>query len=173
MVSLTEQQRRDAMLTAINLSAVTLGDFTFTEHKQGYSTPHIDVSMQLETRKLANITGSRMFVPVGLFHKVNVPREMQQRVQPVNIDYGYVDIDTLVVSIPEGFVIEALPQAVNEVTPLGELSQTFEANDNTVTIVTRYLMRDGRYPATDYATLRKLKTAVKKAYEQRIVLRRK
>ena len=173
MVSRTEQQRRDAMLTAINLSAVTLGDFTFTEHKQGSATPHIDVSMQLETRKLANITGSRMFVPVGLFHKVNVPREMQQRQQPVNIDYGYVDIDTLVVSIPEGFVIEALPQAVNEVTPLGELSQTFEANDNTVTIVTRHLMRDGRYPATDYVTLRKLKTAVKKAYEQRIVLRRK
>ena len=173
MVSRTEQQRRDAMLKAINLSAVTLGDFTFAEHKQSYATPHIDVAMQLETRKLANITGSRMFVPVGLFHKVNVPRELQQRVKPVNIDYGYVDIDTLVVTIPEGYVIEALPQAVNEVTPLGELSQTFEANDNTVTIVTRHLMRDGRYPATDYATLRNLKTAVKKAYEQRFVLRRK
>ena len=173
MVSRTEQQRRDAMLKAINLSAVTLGDFTFAEHKQSYATPHIDVAMQLETRKLANITGSRMFVPVGLFHKVNVPRELQQRVKPVNIDYGYVDIDTLVVTIPEGYVIEALPQAVNEVTPMGELSQTFEANDNTVTIVTRHLMRDGRYPATDYATLRNLKTAVKKAYEQRFVLRRK
>ena len=67
----------------------------------------------------------------------------------------------------------ALPQPVSEVTPLGELEQTSEANGNTVTIVTRHLMRDGRYPATDYATLRNLKTAVKKAYEQRFVLRRK
>lgn len=173
MVSYTEQKRRDAMLNVINLSAVTLGNFSFTEHKQSYATPHIDVSMQLETRKMANITGSHMFVPVGLFHKVTVPRALQQRVQPVGIDYGYVDIDTLVVTIPDGYVVEALPQPVNEVTPLGELTQTFEANGNTVTIVTRHLMRDGRYPATDYATLRNLKTAVKRAYDQRIPLRRK
>ncbi len=173
LMSRTEQQRRDAMLSGINLSAVTLGDFTFAEHKQSYTTPHIDVSMQLETRKLANITGSRMFVPVGIFHKITVPRALQQRVQPVSIGYGYVDIDTLVVTIPEGYEVETLPQSSSEVTPLGELSQTFEATDNTVTVVTRHLMRDGRYPATDYATLRNLKTAVKRAYDQRIVLRRK
>ena len=173
LMSRTEQQRRDAMLSGINLSAVTLGDFTFTEHKQSYTTPHIDVSMQLETRKLANITGSRMFVPVGIFHKITVPRALQQRVQPVSISYGYVDIDTLVVTIPEGYEVETLPQSSSEVTPLGELSQTFEATDNTVTVVTRHLMRDGRYPATDYATLRNLKTVVKRAYDQRIVLRRK
>ena len=38
LMSRTEQQRRDAMLSGINLSAVTLGDFTFTEHKQSYTT---------------------------------------------------------------------------------------------------------------------------------------
>lgn len=173
LMSRTEQQRRDAMLSGINLSAVTLGDFTFAEHKQSYTTPHIDVSMQLETRKLANITGSRMFVPVGIFHKITVPRALQHRVQPVSIGYGYVDIDTLVVTIPEGYEVETLPQSSSEVTPLGELSQTFEATDNTVTVVTRHLMRNGRYPATDYATLRNLKTVVKRAYDQRIVLRRK
>ena len=173
LMSRTEQQRRDAMLSGLNLSAVKLGDFTFAEHKQSYTTPHIDVSMRLETRKLANITGSRMFVPVGIFHKITVPRALQQRVQPVSIGYGYVDIDTLVVTIPEGYEVETLPQSSSEVTPLGELSQTFEATDNTVTVVTRHLMRNGRYPATDYATLRNLKTAVKRAYDQRIVLRRK
>lgn len=173
LMSRTEQQRRDAMLEMLNLSAVTLGDFTVTEHKDSYATPHIDVTMQLNSRKLANITGSRMFVPVGLFHKVTVPRALQQRVKPVNITYGYVDIDTVVVSIPEGFVIEALPQPVNEVTSLGELSLTSEASDNTVTIVTSLLMRDGNYPASEYDTLRTFKTAIKKAYEQRIVLRRK
>lgn len=173
LMSRTEQQRRDAMLNAINLSAVTLDDFTFTEHKQSYTTPHIDVSMKLETRKLANITGSRMFVPVGLFHKMTVPRALQQRVQPVNIDYGYVDIDTVVVTIPEGYVIETLPQQVNEVAPMGELSQTFKADDKTITIITRHLMRDGRYPESEYNTLRNFMSAVKKAYDQRIVLRRK
>ena len=173
LMSRTEQQRRDAMLGGLNLSAVTLGNFSFTEYKDSYATPHIDVSMQLESRKLANITGSRMFVPVGLFHKVTVPRALQERVKPVYINYGYVDIDTLVVNIPDGFVIEAVPQPVNEVTALGELSQTFEATENTVTIVTRLLMRDGNYPASDYDTLRTFKTAVKKAYDQRIVLCRK
>jgi len=173
LMSRTEQQRRDAMLNAINLSAVTLDDFTFTEHKQSYTTPHIDVSMKLETRKLANITGSRMFVPVGLFHKMTVPRALQQRVQPVNIDYGYVDIDTVVVTIPEGYVIETLPQQVNEVAPMGELSQTFKADGNMITIITRHLMRDGRYPESEYNTLRNFMSAVKKAYDQRIVLRRK
>ena len=173
LMSRTEQQRRDAMLEKLSLPAVTLGDFSFSEHKDSYATPHIDVSMLLESRKLANITGSRMFVPVGLFRKVTVPRALQQRVQPVNINYGYVDIDTLVVNIPEGFVIETVPQPVNEVTSLGELSQTSEASDNTVTIVTRVLMRDGIYPASEYDALRTFKTAVKKAYEQRIVLRRK
>ena len=172
LMSRTEHQRRNAILEGLNLSAVTVGDFTFTEHKDSYTTPHIDVSMQLETRKLANITGSRMFVPVGLFHKVTVPRALQQRVKPVNINYGYVDIDTLVVNIPEGFVIEALPQSVNEVTPFGDLSQTIESSDNTITIVTRYLMRDGSYPASDYDNLRTFMTAVKKVYDQRFVLRR-
>lgn len=173
LMSRTEQQRRDAMLEGLNMTSATLGDFTFTEHKDSYATPHIDVSMQLESRKLANITGSRMFVPVGLFHKETVPRALQQREKPVYIDDGYLDIDTLVVNIPDGFVIEAVPQLVNEVTPLGELSQTFEATDSTVTIITRHLVRDGSYPASEYDTLRSFKTAVKKAYDQRIVFRRK
>lgn len=172
LMSRTEQQRRDAMLSSINLSAVTLGDFTFTEHKQSYTTPHIDVTMQLETRNLANITGSRMFIPVGIFHKMTVPRALQQRMQPVSIGYGYVDVDTMEVTIPESYVIEALPSQVNEVAPMGELSQTFKADGNTITIVTRYLMRGGRYPASEYNTLRNFKSAVKKAYDQRIVLRR-
>ena len=92
--------------------------------------------------------------------------------QPVNIDYGYVDVDTMEVTIPEGYVIEALPSQVNEVAPMGELSQTFKADGNTITIVTRYMMRGGRYPASEYNTLRNFKSAVKKAYDQRIVLRR-
>jgi hypothetical protein len=33
------------------------------------------------------------------------------------------------------------------------------------------MMRDGSYPASKYGTLRTLKAAVKKPYEQRIVLR--
>ena len=173
LMSLTEQKRRDTMLAGMNLSAVTLGDFSMTEHKQSYATPHIDVDMRLETRHLAGITGSRMFVPVGLFHKVTVPRALQQRLQPVSINYGYTDIDTVVVTIPEGYTIEALPQAVSEVTPLGELQQTFVDSGDTVTVVTRVLMRDGRYPASDYATLRDFKSAVKRAYDQRIVFRRK
>ena len=173
LVSRTEQQRRDDMLKRINIQTVTLGDFTFAEHKQSYAVPHIDVSMQLKARKLAGITGSRMFVPVGIFRNVTVPRALQQRVQPVNIDYGYVDVDTLVLTVPEGYEIEAVPQPVHEETPLGELSQTYEVNDGTVTVVTRHLMRDGSYPASEYATLRSLKTAVKRACDQRIVLRRK
>lgn len=171
LVSFTEQQRRDAMLKAINLPAATLRDFSCTEHKPSYAMPHIDVAMRLESRQLANITGSRMFVPVGLFHTVTVPRALQQRVQPVHIDYGYVDIDTVVVTIPDGYVIEALPQSIHEVTPLGEVEQTVEANDTAITIVTRLLMRDGSYPATEYTTLRHLKTVAKRAYDQRIVLR--
>ena len=171
LLSLTEQQRRDAMLQGVNLSGVTLRDLNVTEFKQSYTVPHIDVSMQLETRTLGNITGSRMFIPVGLFHKPSVPRAQQQRTQPVDIEYGYTDIDTLVMTIPEGCVIEALPQPLNEVTPMGELSQTFEDHGNTVIVITRHLMRDGRYAASEYSTLRTLKSAVKRAYEQRIVLR--
>ena len=34
-------------------------------------------------------------------------------------------------------------------------------------------MRNTRYPATHYAILRNIMTALKKAYDQRIVLRRK
>lgn len=173
LVSLTEQQRRDAMLKDINLSTVTLVDFAFNEYKQSYATPHIDVTMKLETRKLANITGSRMFVPVGIFHKMTVLRALQQRVQPISIDYGYVHVDTMVVTIPEGYEIEALPQQVNEVNSFGELSQTFEVGDNAITIVTRHLIRDGRYPATEYNTLRDFKSAVKMANDQCIVFRRK
>lgn len=169
----TEQQRRDVMLKGINLSTVTLKDFIFTEHKSSYATPHIDVTMQLENRKMANITGARMFVPADFFHTLTVPRALQQRVQSVDIDYGYLDIDTVVVAIPQGYEVEALPKAVSEVTPLGELSQTFEVSGDMVTIITRHLMRNGRYPASEYATLRSLKSAVKKAYDQRIVLRRK
>lgn len=169
----TEQQRRDAMLERINVNGAVIGSFAFSEHKEPYTTPYIDVNMKVNSRKLANTTGSRMFVPVGFFHKVTVPRALQSRVQPIDIDYGYLDVDTVVVTLPEGYEIEALPQPINEVTPLGEVYQTFEQGDGFVTVVTRHLMRNGRYPSNDYETLRHLKTTTKKAYDQRIVLKRK
>ena len=174
LVSLTELQRRDAMLNAVNLSAVTLGRFDFSEHKQSYATPYIDVNMELDAHKLANVTGARMFVPVGLFHKVSVPRALQQRRQPVSIDYGYLDVDTVTVVIPEGFVVEALPQPVREVAALGEFTQTVEiCSGDTITVITRHLMRNGIYPAAEYSTLCKLKATAKQAYDRQIVLIRK
>lgn len=169
----TEQQRRDAMLGRLNVGMATLKDFKLEEHKDSYLTPHIDVNMQVESRKLANITGSRMFVPVGIFHSATVPRALPKRAQLVDIDYGYQDVDTLMVSLPEGYEVEALPDAVSLTTALGEVNQTFNQHENQVTVVTRLLIRNGLYPADEYESLRRLKTAAKKAYDQRIVLKRK
>lgn len=169
----TEQQRRDAMLGRLNVGMATLKDFKLEEHKDSYLTPHIDVNMQVESRKLANITGSRMFVPVGIFHSATVPRALPKRAQLVDIDYGYQDVDTLMVSLPEGYEVEALPDAVSITNALGEVNQTFTQHENQVTVVTRLLIRNGLYPADEYESLRRLKTAAKKAYDQRIVLKRK
>ena len=169
----TEQQRRDAMLGSLNVGMATLKELKFEEHKDSYMTPHIDVNMQVESRKLANITGTRMFVPVGIFHNATVPRALPKRAQPVDIDYGYQDVDSLIVSLPEGYEVEALPDAVSLTNALGEVNQTFTQHENQVTVVTRLLIRNGLYPADEYESLRRLKTAAKKAYDQRFVLKRK
>ena len=114
-----------------------------------------------------------MFVPVGVFHNATVPRALPKRAQPVDIDYGYQDVDSLIVSLPEGYEVEALPDAVNLTNALGEVNQTFTQHENQVTVVTRLLIRNGLYPADEFENLRRLKTAAKKAYDQRFVLKRK
>lgn len=169
----SEQQRRDAMLKRLQINMPTLLSFALSESKPPYETPHIDVRMQIEARKFAKITGSRMFVPFNIFHQASVPLAAKARVQPVAVDYGYLDADTVIITVPEGFVIEALPREIDESASMGQVTRSITHHGDTITIVTRHLMRQGHYPASDYEALRTLKTQVQKAYRDNLVIKRK
>ncbi|MCQ2288543.1 MAG: DUF3857 domain-containing protein [Muribaculaceae bacterium] len=167
-----ERDKRIAVQKRMLSPGVTLDQLTITEDKTPFATPVITIDAQAQTPKYASAMGSRLLVPVNTLRESSKPRDMNgTRKLPVEL-VSYLDVDTITVTIPEGYAVEALPAPVEVSNKMGSFSTTTTADGATVTTVTKRSMNAGVYPPEDYNLYYELKRTAHQAYQQKMTLKR-
>ena len=134
----------------------------------------ITLDAEIKSQKYATKTGQRLFVPICPLHRgYTVPNANSERMEDIWRDMGYLDTDDITITIPEGYAIEAGPKAVSIEHPFASFSFSIQADDNTIHIKNRLLMKSGTFPKSQYAQLADFIRSINSAYNQKVVLKKK
>ncbi len=102
--------------------------------------PRVGVSVDISVPRYATVTGSRiLFQPNVMERRTYIPREREDRKSPIRFSYPYRDVDSIVFSLPQGFVAEAVPAPVALTCSFGSFRSSSRFVNDTTLVFTREL----------------------------------
>jgi Domain of Unknown Function with PDB structure (DUF3857)/Transglutaminase-like superfamily len=168
----SKEDREKYLNRAINLPTYQVEDSKYTEEKG--ILPVVKEYLHILSNGYASVTGKRMFIAPNLFNKTGL-RYSPDSVRKYDIVYNnaYRDIDSIVITVPAGYVPESLPAAVTIDGRFGKYSASSKVEGNKIYYIRVQEKSRGRFPAGDYAELVKFQEQMYKADRARIVLVKK
>lgn len=143
---------------------------TFSMKEAKDKIPSAIVTLDLTLSRYASVSGKRLFVVPNLMNRLSyVPERMAERKTDVLRRSNYLDLDTIVFSIPENLYPEFLPQPVKINSKFGEYEASFKFDAGKVVYTRRLKMWKGRFPKETYNELVDFYKSISKADNTKLV----
>ena len=123
----------------------------------------------------ASRSGDRLLFVVNAFNGNDfVPDRYRDRQLPFEISRGFADSDEFTINLPEGYIVEALPEKFSLSNAFGEYHTEVEQTDDRMLTYRRTLkIRSGYYPREDYDDYRNFRREVSRHDRSKVVLLKK
>jgi hypothetical protein len=132
--------------------------------------PYAVVDAEYSLRKLATVNGKRIFLTPNIMNRSgNIPPKLDVRKTDVVIRYGYVDLDTIVFTIPEEIYPEFTPEPVKISSRFGEYEAQFKIDQGKLIYIRKMRLNDGTFPPESYNELIDFRKSVNKADNTKVV----
>ncbi len=166
-----EKDRKEFLYNTLSISGFTIKNMAYDYKKE--ILPEIKEVLEIEAVKFASVTGSRMFIPLNLMNKSeNKPEKDTVRINPIFVNMAYIDIDSLVYQIPEGYEVERLPEDKNLESKYGNYSSKAVVEGNRIIYVRKQEQDSGEFPAEGWHDFRQYKLDIVKADKATAILRK-
>lgn len=170
--ALTREKLMENLKQAGYFASYDVNGYEWKEDKS--ILPSIDEHVDMMAHNYATIMGKRIFIEPNLMNRSSRKLSADSvRRSDIYLNYSYRDIDTVKITVPEGYVPESMPQAVALKSPFGEYSSKVAIEANVITYIRAINHRGGTYPASDYPALVTFYNSMYKADRSRIVLVKK
>jgi hypothetical protein len=163
--------------TDLNLHYKSYFDFnnlqlTSTKLNNDKKVPEITESLTISAAGYAKTMSNRLMFAVNAFNQYSaVPVRYKNRIAPVQIQRGFYDNDEVVINLPEGYNVEALPTNVVFEDKFGQYNAEFKiVAPGKMSYKRSLLIREGLYAATEYENYRKFVEQIARAENSKIVL---
>ena len=139
-----------------NLSIVNFSNQTDTINNKFYE------QIKLKASDYTIKSGNRLLLTLNAFNKSSyVPKRITERLQPLVIENGFIDKDSVKISLPKAYKIEALPHPTTIKSKFGIYKyKVIVLNDSTLIYKREYLLKQGHYPKEDYDKFRKFEKSI-------------
>jgi len=171
----THEEQEEWLYTQFDLPSFKIEQFLFSEPFADSAAVQLDIETELS--HYVTKSGSRLFLNPNIFSRFNdVPRKVAERTMPVTKYSSSLDVDTIQIFLPAGFVIEAIPESTIAFhTVFGSYSATIELNEesNQLTYVRLFEVKRFEQPKEQYFAFRDFLKKVSKSDQRQIVLKKK
>jgi transglutaminase-like putative cysteine protease len=151
-----------------SIPSFDISSFTIVNKKD--KIPAAIVNVDLTLKRLANVSGKRIFITPNLMNRSSyVPEKVEARKTNVVRRMAYTDVDTIRYHIPEGIYPEFLPQPVSLKTRFGEYDNSFKIDGGNLLYIRRVKMKKGEFPPESYNELIEFFKNINKADNTKIV----
>lgn len=167
LLSMGAADQQKHLLASIHLPSAQVNTFKLEEEK---GKPIVRTTLSA-TSKYANITGKRLFIKVNpLKADYSNIRKDESRQSDIYINLGYHDEEYILISIPDGYQVESMPENQEISNKFATLKTTFSRDGSSIHALYEITMKQGAYPFQDYDDFVKTKNAIAQACRQQIVI---
>lgn len=173
VVHSNQQEQRNTLAHTLKIPGIHIQKMTIRDIKDDYAIPFTDTEATMTADSYATGSLQRLFVPICPFHQGYTSLNSKEpRTNDITVDYGYHDTDTITITIPEGYTIEAMPSNTDIQSDFGTFTSTITLHDNVITVINQLLMRNGTYGKEKYDELCTFRNAAIRQYRQKVILRK-
>ena len=133
--------------------------------------PESTISYEFDAANYAKVSGDRIFINMNPFAG-SMYADRKQRINDFVRSRRNVMEDAVVLTIPQGYVVESIPDSSEVINPFGTFHTQVSQADGKISIIQTLTLVPGRYPKEEYEQYRTFAKEVTKAYSARIVLRK-
>jgi hypothetical protein len=172
MYSSTQEEKENYLNNTLSIPTYKIEKFQYKEIKS--SMPEIEEQLTINAPGYANLSGKRIFLVPNLFNRsgTRLP-DNSSRKNPIYFNNAFLDIDTITIHIPDGYLIETAPKNTTLNSPFGNYSVAFEFTEKYIRMIRYRKSEINVFPATDYPKLVEFMNQIYKADHSRIVLVKK
>ncbi|SEN29912.1 Transglutaminase-like superfamily protein [Chitinophaga rupis] len=158
--------------TALSLPSYDVNRYNCLE--QHDTLPAIEEQLDITARNYVAISGKRMFIEPNVLNKsslrINTEEQRRSDIQRV---FAYTDVDTVLLTIPGGYTVEALPKPTLLKSRFGTYASVALVKDSTITYIRTVQGNAGTFPASTFPELEQYYEGMYKADRGKIVLVKK
>ncbi|HTL08182.1 MAG TPA: DUF3857 and transglutaminase domain-containing protein [Chitinophagaceae bacterium] len=157
---------------AINLPTYQVEKSSYEELKG--ETPAVKEYLHVLSTGYGSVTGKRLFIAPNLFNKTGL-RYSADSVRKYDIIFNsaFIDIDSVIITVPPGYVPEALPAPVDINSQFATYHCAVKVEGNKILYTRMEERHRNRFPASQYAELVKVQEQIFKADRAKLVLVKK
>lgn len=164
-------KQKDYLRSSISLVQAEIDNIRYCEQKQ--PMPSIDIRYNINSNQYGTLTGKRMFLPANIFHRsFYASAQSVERTQDIRMEYGYTDIDSIQIQLPEGYTIESTPKTDRQDTPFGTFCSTLYADGRSIYITHRLFIKRGKYPKEEYGKFLEFRKKIAEQYGAKIIIKK-
>jgi hypothetical protein len=168
VLHLSAEKLLDYRKRTLDLPTYDIGSYSCKPGVAG--APLMQEDMDLQVPHLAQVSGKRLFVQPNLLTKWDVRLKADStRRYDVNLLHEYRFVDSVVLTIPDGYTAEAVPKEKVLHSKFGNYRAWAKVNGNVVTYYRLLETNSGRYPATEFNSLAAFYADVYKADRAQVV----
>lgn len=149
--------QRKSIMNSLSIPNMAITTLSFTQPDK--RLPVINSSILLKSSQLMTKGGDKLFLTLNLLNRVdNTYAVIENRKTPFAVNYGYMDEDEVVYSLPTGYKVEFIPKDVTIDSEFGKYTATAVVKDNTLIYKRKIVISNKTYPAekyNDYVAFRK------------------
>lgn len=128
--------------------------------------------LELEAEGYAQNSGGKLLFALNAFDQNSyVPKKYRTREFPFEMDRGYTNEDEIEITLPDGFVVEAKPNGIEQDTEFGYYKIEFNTlSPNKLICKRKLVIKKGVYDKSKYESYRKFRETIAKTDNSRIVI---
>lgn len=156
------------VLNTTAIPSFDVNSFKF-ENRKG-KIPSAVVTLDLNLKKLATVTGKRLMLTPNLMNRSTfIPEKVESRKTEIVRNFCHTDYDTVRFHIPEEIYPEFLPEPVKLKSRFGEYEASYKIDQGLVVYTRKIIVYKGRYPASSYQEFVDFYKGVSKADNSKLV----
>ena len=167
--SMSKDKVKEALHEELDFATYDILNFSYKENKS--QLPFIEEELDIVVSRYATITGKRLFIVPNVMTRTyrKLPNDSTRKFD-LDLTFEYKDVDTVEISLPEGYSAESMPQNVIITSKFGTYSSGVKLNGNKLYYYRSLEHFSGRFPAAAYPELVQFYEKMYKADRSKVVL---
>lgn len=137
---------------------------------------HVSESIHLKINNKCIYAGDRIYLSPIIFNpETENPFKLKERKYPVDFGYKIRNMEMSVLNIPEGYVIEEIPESINMALPERKVFFSYGINklsETKIQVISSIVFKQSIYLAEDYQNLKALINQMIEKHKQQIILKK-